>query len=83
MLRREEDDKDKDGNSSRERDEGEGNMATTATTVARGDAMLKEDETVTLLQVAATKMAPPNISLAPCHCVTRERLGSLEIYSAG
>jgi hypothetical protein len=57
-------------------------MMTTTTTVAMRGAMLKDNEIGTFLQVAAMAMAPPNALLAPRHCVTRERLGSLEINSA-
>jgi hypothetical protein len=81
-FRQKEEDEDDDGNNSQERDEGKGVMTTTTTTVAMGGIMLKENETGTLLWAVATPMAPPNVSSAPCRCTTRERLGSLEIYSA-
>jgi hypothetical protein len=57
-------------------------MTTTTTTVAMGGAMLKDDETGTSSQLAVTAMAPPNVLSDPRHCMARERLGSLEIYSA-
>ncbi len=72
---------DNDGNNSQERDEGKGTMTTTTAAVAMGAAMLKDNETGTLLQTAAMAMALPNVSSAPRCWATRERLGSLEIYS--
>ncbi len=81
-FRREEEDEDDDNDNSRVRDEGERTMTITTTTLAMGGARSKDDETRTLFQVAATAMALLYVSLAPRHCATRERLGSLEIYSA-
>jgi hypothetical protein len=80
-YRREEEDEDNDSNDSQEKDRGKEMMMTTITTVAMGGATLKDNETRTLLQAAATAMAPPNVLSAPRPYATRERLGSLEIYS--
>ncbi len=80
-FRQEEEDKDNDGDNSQKRNEGKGTMTTTMTTVAMGGATLNDNETGTLLQVVATAMALPNVSLAPHCCTTRGRPGSVEIYS--
>ncbi len=82
VFRWEEEDKDDDGNNLQKRDEGKGTMTMTTTTVAMGGAMSKDDDTGTLSRAVATAMEPPNVSLAPCCCATRKRLGSLEIYSS-
>jgi hypothetical protein len=61
----EEEDKEDNGNSLQDWNVDEGTMMTTTTMVAVGGAMPKDDETGSLLPVAAMAMALQNILLAP------------------